>query len=262
MLIKNANSKTIAREAVVLDLGDLAAQGEVIKREAVASAQRTLREAREERARIVAGAEEEGRTRGFAEGRAKGVEEGRIAGRAEALAAESAALKSLQEKWGTALAAFESQREGLMIEARQSLLRLAASVARRVTKRHVEADRHVVAAQLEAALRMVLAPTKLVIEIDPSEVETARRAVPVLMERLGGSENADVRAREGLGAGSVIVRTDKGEIDASVRTQVERAVAALMGSDDQPDASEARLKGMADDDAAAAGGSSGGGGGS
>lgn len=232
MLIKNSNSKSMAREAVVLDLGDLTAQGEVIKREAVASAERTLKEARAERARILAGAEEEGRKKGLAEGTARGLEEGRAAGRAEALAAEAAALKSLQQRWGSALDTFERERSAMLVEARASVLRLAASVARRVTKRAVDVDALVVTAQLEAALRMVLAPTKLVIEVDGTELEAAKRAVPGLMERLGGSENADVRGVDGLGKGSVVVKTDKGEIDASIETQIGRAVAALLGEDD------------------------------
>lgn len=231
MLIKNANSKLMAREAVVLDLGDLAAQAGVIKREAMASAERTLREARTERARIIEGAEAQGRAAGHAEGLAKGLEEGRAAGRAEALAAETASLKAIQEEWAAALVRFEGEREGLMIEGRRSLLRLAAEVARRVTKRHVEADRHVLAAQLDAALRMVLVPTRLIIEVDPVEVDGAKRALPQLMDRLGGTDNAELRPREGLGAGSVVIRTDKGEIDASIETQIGRAVAALLGED-------------------------------
>jgi len=230
-LIKNANSKLMAREAVVLDLGDLAAQATVIKREAMASAERTLRDARAERARIVEGAEAQGRAAGHAVGLAQGLVEGRAAGCAEALAAETVSLKLMQEKWAAALARFEGERDGLMIEGRRSLLRLAAQVARRVTKRHVEADRHVLAAQLDAALRLVLAPTRLVIEVDPAQVDDAKRALPQLMDRLGGTDNAEVRPREGLGAGSVLIRTDKGEIDASIETQIGRAVAALLGED-------------------------------
>lgn len=243
MLIKNANSKLMAREAVVLDLGDLAAQATVIKSEALASAERTLREARAERARIIEGAEAQGRAAGHAEGLAKGLEEGRESGRAEALAAESGALRLLQEEWAAALARFEREREGLMIQGRRSLLRLAAEVARRVTKRHVESDQHVLAAQLDAALRLVLAPTRLVIEVDPTAVEGAKRALPQLMDRLGGTDNAEVRPRDGLGAGSVVIRTDKGEIDASVNTQIARAINALLGDDgpaEQPAPAEPR----------------------
>lgn len=231
MLIKNSNSGFMARDAVVLDLGDLAAQAEVIKREASAAAERIVRAAREERERILAGAAEQGRREGRAEGLKQGIEEGREEGLARALAAEGAALKALEQQWAAALEKFESERGVLLAEARASLLRLAGAVAERVTKRHVEADPHVVTAQLEAALRMVLAPTRLVVEVDPADREKALRALPALMERLGGSENAEVRAREGLGAGSVVVRTDRGEIDATISTQLARAVHALLGED-------------------------------
>lgn len=230
-LIKNSNSKLMAREAVVLDLGDLTAQGEFIKREAVAAAERTVQAARGERERIVAGAREEGLKAGRAEGLEKGLAEGRAQGRTEALAAAKESFESLRLRWENAFEAFERAREDLVSEAGTSLLRLSGEIARRVTKRQVEMDPLVVRSQLEAALRLVLAPTRLVIEVHPEEVERAREALPGLMERLGGERHADLRACETLGKGSCVIRSDKGEIDASIATQLERAVAALMGDE-------------------------------
>lgn len=229
MLIKNSNSRVMAREAVVLDLGDLAAQAAHLKREATAAAERTIAEARAERARILAGAREEGYAAGKREGFEAGRKDGAAQGRAEALAAHAGALKAVSEKWSSALDAFDAARADMLLDARASLLRLAAAVAEKVTRRAVDVDAHVAAAQLEAAVALVLEPTRLTVEVNPDDEASVREALPALMQRLGGSQNAEVRTSPSMELGSVVLRTDRGEIDASISVQVARACAALLG---------------------------------
>jgi hypothetical protein len=75
-LIKHSNSRDIARDAVVLDLGDLQRQAALITRAAHDQAAAVLAEARAERERIVAGAAEAGRAAGFEEGWSRGGAQG------------------------------------------------------------------------------------------------------------------------------------------------------------------------------------------
>lgn len=236
-LIKNANSRTMARDAVVLDLGDLSAQGEHIKREALAAAHRIIADARAQRETIIAGGREEGFSAGKAEGFERGREDGRKAGRDEAFRAHDETLRGLERSWTEALGRFEAERDALLGEARVSLLRLVGELASRVTQRHVQADAYVVTAQLEAALKLVLQPTRLRVEVNPDDLEAAKQAFPELMARFGPGAHADVTASPALARGSCVVRTDMGEIDASIGTQLARATAALMG--DETDAARA-----------------------
>lgn len=228
-LIKNANSRSMARQAVVLDLGDLAAQGEFIKREARSAAEAIVREAREERKRILAGSREEGFAAGEREGLELGLSRGREQGRDEALAAHRAQLQALEARWGAALDAFDAAREDLLHEARRDVLMLACEVARRVTDKVVDADATVVVSQLERALALVLAPTRLAITVHPDDEREAGAVLPALMRRFGPQAHADLVTDAAVGRGSCMVRTDHGEIDASVRTQLQRAVDAVMG---------------------------------
>lgn len=234
-LIPAAETDTVLRSAIVLDLGDIAAQGEKLKAQAQREAERIVAEARAERARLVEGAAEEGRRAGFAQGVAEGRAEGERQGR-EAAAAEAAAqLESVQAGFEGALGAFEAAREGMLREARADLLQLAMAIARRITRRMIEVDAEAAARQLEAALEHVAAGSSLVIEVSAREREAALAAIPAIGARAGGgagSAHVEVVSREDLAPGDVVVRArGGGEVDARIEAQLERLAAQLVPGD-------------------------------
>src|SRR5690242_59863 len=98
-LIRQANAKTMARDAIVLDLGDLAARGKLLKARARAEADQILAGATAERDRLIKGAAEEGRREGLAKGLEEGRKQGVESGRKEALASHDGALKKLEAAW-------------------------------------------------------------------------------------------------------------------------------------------------------------------
>lgn len=232
-LIPAAESDTVLRSAIVLDLGDIAAQGEKLKAQAKREAERIVAEARAERARLVEGAAEEGRRAGFEQGLAEGRAEGERQGR-EAAAAEAAAqLESVQAGFEKALSEFEAVRDGMLREARADLLQLAMAIARRITRRMVEVDAHAAARQLEGALEHVAAGSSLVIEVSARERDAALAAIPAIGARVGGAgSHVEVVSREDLAPGDVVVRVrgrgGGGEIDARIEAQLERLAAQLV----------------------------------
>src|ERR1044071_6017219 len=115
-LIRQADARTMARDAIVLDLGDLAAQGELLKARARAEAERIVSDAAAERKRLLDGAADEGRRLGLAQGLEQGRREGIEQGRRESVVAESERLTKLQQAWLAALQTFESERERMLIE--------------------------------------------------------------------------------------------------------------------------------------------------
>jgi len=226
-LIKQSDSRQVAQEAIVLDLGDLQRQGKEMRRRAETEAERILESARAERERLLASAYDEGFQKGEREGREAGREAGREEGRAAAHAEQKASLASLEERWTEALGAFEAGREDLVTHARADALDLALSIAKRIVKREVDGDREAARRQLEAALELVVRPTRLRVRIRPEDAESVREALPSLTARLTSSPHVDVAEDDSLGAGSCIVSTESGEIDASIETQIERVLDAL-----------------------------------
>ncbi len=227
-LIRSAQSDVLPRKAMVLDLGDLQRQAEALALEADRRALATIEEARKERDRLITGAHEEGRRQGHEKGLADSLAEGREKGRAEAIAQTRAATDALAKSWEAALTRFDAQREELLSDARTDLLRLATMIAARITKRAIELNPDIVKDQLDAAIRLVIAPTRLVVSIHPDDKPLAEEVLPALAKRFAAGAHCEITTDDTLARGSCHIRSDKGDIDASITAQLDRIVAALL----------------------------------
>jgi flagellar biosynthesis/type III secretory pathway protein FliH len=233
-VIKQADSGSIARDAVVLDLGDLQREADRLREKAQAEARAIREKASREADRII----EEAMERGFEEGRKAGAEQGRSAGfeagRNEAFEQQTSALAALAEQWARALNDFNETRDRLLRDARQDVLELAVRLGERVLRREIEGDRDAATRQLEAALELVLAPTALHVEVSPQDQERIAEILPSLVASLAKSPHAEVVESERVQPGGVRVRTDSGAIDATVEEQLRRISAALRPAGPSP----------------------------
>ena len=215
-------------EGLPLDLGDLRRRAELLQSQAREQARAILAEAHAERARILAGASEQGHAEGFARGLAEGTAKGEKDGAAKGLADMREQVTRVQEVWGDALAAFLDERERMVRDARHDLLRVAARVASMVTRRMVEVDGGIVGDQLADVISRVVEPSRLRVRVHPEDRAMAERVMPDLVRRLGESAHAEVIEDGALGRGSVVVQTERGEIDSSIDTRLARMVDALL----------------------------------
>lgn len=227
-LIKNAQADALPRKAMVLDLGDLQRQAEALAKDAERRAHATLDEARKERDRLINGATDEGKRQGHEKGLAQGLTEGREKGRQEGLAQTKSAAEALIKSWEAALARFEASRDELLSDARTDILRLATTIASRVIKRTIELNPDIIKDQLDAALRLVVNPTRLVISLHPDDKPLADEVLPALTKRLASGAHCELVTDDALARGSCHIRSNKGEIDASIDAQIDRIVAALL----------------------------------
>ena len=63
---------------------------------------------------------------------------------------------------------------------------------------------------------------RLVIEVNPEDLELVSGSAEGLAARLGGVQRLDVVAERRVERGGCIVRTEEGEIDARIGSQLER----------------------------------------
>ncbi len=227
-VIKHADRDRLTRNAIVLDLGDIRRTAEAMESSARAKARSIIDDATAERARILAGAHEQGFAEGRTAGDARGLIEGRERGRAEAI--ETTKLEAAQtlDAWTKALDLFESKRDELLLDARGQVLALAITIAERVIKRRIETDPTVVADQLAAALALTVNPSRLSIRTSPDDLETAKTILTTLLQRFTTSPNVTIEPDPDLPRGSVILRTDNGEVDATIETQLDRIVEMIL----------------------------------
>ncbi len=227
-MIRRADAASIAREAVVLDLGDLARQGEAMIDRARREADRIVEDAKAERERLIAGADERGHAEGYARGLEEGNAKGHEDGRAAALAGQQTAFQQLEAAWMEALAAFEKRRDSLHSEAERGVVSLAVSLGERVAKHAIEADEQAAARQLQEAIGLAMRPSRVRVRVSPGDAEGVREAMPGLADRLGTSASVEFLEDESLSHGSVVIEADESRIDGTIETQLERIVGALL----------------------------------
>ena len=228
-LIRRADADLMAREAMVVDLGDLVRQGDRIRIKAKADAEALVVAAHAERERLITGAREEGFARGLAEGRDKGHEEGLEQALAQALNERKAALQTIERTWTDALASFTQERQAMLREARREVLMLALDIARRVVRKHIETDPTIAEAQLEAILACASRPTRLVIRVSPLDAEMLTKALPELLARFPFAEHVELVKDPTMPQGGCIARSAAGGwFDTRIDTQLDRICDAIM----------------------------------
>jgi len=227
-LIKHAKSDRIAKEAIVLDMGDLGRQAERLLSSARAEAARLLQDARAESQRLIDSADQ----RGYAEGLERGTSEGRDIGQREGREAAQVELGQqlgeLTRQWTTALRTWETDRREMFQGAREDVIRFAFAIAKKVVQRVVATDPAAVLDQVAAALAMVSHATSVEIAINPEDHPLVEGVLPELAAAVSGCEHASLRDDSSVSRCGCIVRTGNGRIDASIETQLDRIAEALV----------------------------------
>jgi flagellar assembly protein FliH len=171
---------------------------------------------------------EEIRARARAEGEAQGRAEGLAAARDEVAAAIDALRQALAD-----VAAMRAELiEALEHDAAELAFRLSEQVIAGVID--VEPERVIDVAR--NALRRVTDRRRVILVANPADLEVVRGAVKGLQAELGGIEHCDVQSDRRVACGGAILRTEAGEIDVTIDSQLERAreivAATLKGEDD------------------------------
>jgi flagellar assembly protein FliH len=158
--------------------------------------------------------------------RAEGYAEGRAAGHEDGLAEASRAACTL----AAALGGVESLRLEAVEAVEHDAIELALALAQKILAGALVARPELVVEVVQGALRRVSDRRRITVLVNPSDIETVRAAIGEIDTQASGIERCDLQAEERVQAGSAIVRTAEGEVDASVQTQLERAREVIAGT--------------------------------
>ena len=227
-VIKNAETAGMLKEAIVLDLGDIARQAAQIEAAAQAKASGIEAAARDRAAQLTENAGAEGFEQGKAAGIEAGREEGREQGRLEAFAQAEAELNQLQQTWAQTGEQLEEYRKTIAMEARQSVLELAMRLAEKIVHRTVQVDNTVVVDQVAAAFTYALGDYDVTVRISPDDRPTLEQAMPGLMDQFGRFEHVKLVDDGEIRRGGCVLSFGQGCVDATLDTQLRRIVELLM----------------------------------
>jgi flagellar assembly protein FliH len=171
------------------------------------AAARLLAQARVEAERVRELAREEG----YAQGRIAGLERG-----ATEIDAASRAL-------GDAVRGIEALRVEVAESVEMDAIELALMLAGKILAGAFQARPELVVEIVQGALRRLSDRRRVTVLVNPQDLDAVRAAIGELTAQGSGVELCDLQSDERVGAGSAIVRTAEGEVDASVHTQLERA---------------------------------------
>jgi len=145
---------------------------------------------------------QEGLQRGMAEARV------RVEQALEAVAAAERALAEMHDRYAA--------------EAEAAAVDLAFQIAEKVISTTIATDREAVLGVVSGALLRTTDRDHLVLEVNPGDFELVRDSAAELAARLGGISRMEVVSERRVEAGGCVVRTEAGEIDARVSSQLER----------------------------------------
>ncbi len=229
-VIKHGEKGELLRRLVSFDLADHLAEARQVVSAAEREAQGIIARAKAEAVRIGDEARRHGHDEGHAAGLARGLEEGTQQGLDAATERFNAEHAELVASMTAAIGAIEGQKQDLLIEARQDLLKFAVVVAKKVTRRVGELNREAAVANVEEAIRLVGAKTDLTVRINPRDAETLRRFAEELHGQLNGKQHLAITEDESIAPGGAVVAAGGMEVDARIETQLDQITTLLVGS--------------------------------
>lgn len=161
------------------------------------------------------------RAEGHADGLRAGLEEGR--------AQVAAALSALSE----AAAGLGAARDAAAETLERDAVELAVQLAEKIVAGTLAVEPERVLDVVRGALRRLAERRRVTVLVSPEDLELVRAAAEGFASELGGIEHCEVQAERRVSRGGAVVRTDEGQVDASVETQLARArelVAAELGA--------------------------------
>ena len=159
--------------------------------------------------------------------RAAAYQQGVTAGEAAVAQRAQARLDPFLANFANVVAELEATRKELRAEAEQAAVALALEVARRILHREIAADREAILGLIKAAFQKSGANETRRIRLAPEDAEMLREN----LGRLNLPTGLEIAQDRSLPRGSAIFETSRGELDASVDTQlaeIERGFADVL----------------------------------
>jgi flagellar assembly protein FliH len=177
-----------------------------------------------ERARGIVAAAEAQAAAVREQARREGYAEGMVAGRADLRQLGEPAVQALSE---AADRVREFQAEAAESVERQAVV-LAIEIAEKVVAGAIEVQPERVLDVVRGALRAIVERERLVIQVNPEDLDIVREGLDELTGALGGIEHVEVQEERRVQRGGAVVRTTVGEVDANIRTKLDRAREAML----------------------------------
>jgi flagellar assembly protein FliH len=160
--------------------------------------------------------------------RAAGFAAGQADGAAAAQAMAQAQLAPAVQALTAAAEAIAAERGALADQVEARAVDFAFQLAEKIVAGAVAAQPERVLDVVRGGLRCFIERERVQILVNPDDLGLVREAVDQLASELGGVEHIEVQEERRIGRGGAIVRTPAAQVDASLRTKLDKAREVVM----------------------------------
>jgi flagellar assembly protein FliH len=221
-------------KATLLNLRDIAAETQRTVLHARKEAARILERARGDAEATRRQAAEAGYEEGLARGRHDGYEQGRQEALAEARQKLSADASSLVELAGKVVGELGDARDTVLLQGREEALQFALELAERIVGRVATSDIETARQNLAKAMERAGCSGEVTVQVNPRQLEALRMYCAELTDTLGMRGGVRLVGDERVAPGGVHALTTVGQIDATIRKQLDNVAEALLGPSGGP----------------------------
>jgi flagellar biosynthesis/type III secretory pathway protein FliH len=150
-------------------------------------------------------------------------------------AARSECLKEMESRVGQEVRAFismvddlVSQRQRLINDSEEAVVRLSCQIARRIIEKSVEINEEAIIDVVKNALRHLVDKQKLIIRVNPEDLEVINRYQSEWMTAAGASTNVKVNEDTRVKRGGCLIEGESGNVEAQIDRQIEVIERALV----------------------------------
>lgn len=168
-----------------------------------------------EKARILQSAHDEGYQKGLEEGQNK--------------------LNSEVENLLKAIQSLNEEKQNILAAAKPELLKLSLDIAQRLILFQFNENPDDFIPVIEEALTRITDKDKVIIRVNPDQVDVVRRHKDSILERINDIKNLEIQDDPKITFGGCIIETKLGFVDASVTIKLEHIQKALFDAFTEPD---------------------------
>ncbi len=212
------------------DLGNLTDETRTVMLDARRQAAKIVAAARVESDAACEAAAAKGYAEGFARGQNDGYEEGFGKGRAEAGRDMAKTSAELLDQLRAIVGELAEANADMLHAGRCELLDFALLLAGKIVGRVAARDVSAAAENVRKVLELTDRSRELRVKVNPSQLAALAEHLPELTESLNHTGQVRLVGDESVSPGGAKVHTAGGEIDATIETQLDNVVEAMLGS--------------------------------
>lgn len=224
-MVRVIKSQSSAASEALVGLHDFAEQARAVVLQARQEAARIVAQARLQAEQTHEQATQAGYAEGLARGRADGLAAGSTAGAALQADQADADLAALARSVLAEVAGSAARHDAEAAE----LLDLALEIARKVVAQVAVSDLSAARANLAKVLELSAASREMLVRVNAGQLAELRSACTQLIDELAIRGKVTLVGDEQIAPGGVKLQTRHGELDATIRRQLDNVIDALLG---------------------------------